>query len=68
MKKLNLRDVLCDKRFKEIAAPYFEGQTQNQVMKKKLKSLIEKIRSGQSGFDNILVMDTSGPQKEDAIH
>lgn len=66
--KINLDQILCTKRLKKVDLPANRVATQNDLMKKKLQTLIEKLKSGQSSLNNLLVMDTSGPQKEDLVH
>ena len=66
--EIHLESILCSKRLSKIELPYNRVATQNDLMKKKLQTLIEKLKSGQTGMKKLLVMDTSGPQKEDATH
>ena len=66
--KLEILDIFSNKRLSKVEVMKSPAKTQSDLMKKKLKDLIEKLKNGQSSYNNILVMDTSGPQNEDLVH
>ena len=65
---VNILDVFSTRRLGKVETMSSQKKSHNDIMKQRLKTLIEKIKSGQSTFNNVLVMDTSGPKCEDAIH
>lgn len=68
---LNILDIFTSKRISKVetmSGVSGKRKTQNELMREKLKTLVEKLKSGQSSYNNVLVMDTSGPQCEDLLH
>lgn len=68
MKKMKIGDIFSEQRFSKIESTRSQSSSQNSIMKKKLKDLIENLKNKQSSYNNILVMDTSGPAQEDLVH